>query len=47
MADYFVQIFLLTQKAALSDFKEISIDGTKIKATYSSKQELSGKSVNS
>jgi transposase len=38
MADYFVQILLLAKEAGISDFKEISIDGTKIKASCSKKQ---------
>jgi len=38
MADYFVQLFKIAQQTGVSDFKAISIDGTKIKGACSSKQ---------
>ena len=38
MEEYFVQILLLAKELGISDFKEISIDGTKIKASCSKKQ---------
>jgi len=34
IADYFVQIRLFAKEAGISDFKEINIDGTKIKTSY-------------
>ncbi|MCD4832160.1 MAG: IS1182 family transposase [Bacteroidales bacterium] len=40
MAEYFIQIVMLAHKAGISDFKEISIDGTKIKASCSRKQSF-------
>lgn len=46
MADYFVQILLLAKEAGISDFKEISIDGTKIKASCSKKQSYKEDQLN-
>jgi transposase len=40
MAEYFVQIVILAQQSGISDFKEINIDGTKIKASCSFKQSF-------
>jgi transposase len=46
MADYFVQILLLAKEADISDFKEISIYGTKIKASCSKKQSYKEDQLN-
>ncbi|MEE9119273.1 MAG: IS1182 family transposase [Calditrichia bacterium] len=40
MSKYFIQIILFAQKLGISEFKEIAIDGTKIKASCSAKQSF-------
>lgn len=37
LSDYFVQILLIAEQKGITDFKHISIDGTKLKAAASSK----------
>jgi len=39
ISDYFVQIIQLAQKSGISDFKHITIDGTKIQASSSPKKD--------
>lgn len=38
MADYFVQIVLMAQQSGISEFKEISVDGSKLLASCSKKK---------
>ncbi len=38
LVDYFIQIVLIAQQRGITDFKGISIDGTKMKASCSTKQ---------
>ena len=46
MSEYFVQILLLAQEAGLSDFKQIAIDGTKIKAKSSGRHSYTEDQLN-
>ncbi len=46
LSDYFIQIILLAQQEGISDFKNIAIDGTKIRSKSSGRHTLNEKQLN-
>lgn len=46
MSEYFVQILLLAQEEGISDFRQIAIDGTKIKAKSSGRHSYTEEQLN-